>query len=110
MRVFPTPYPNEPKIFSVCGLTVARRDCHKNRYGKYICKNCQAAGVKPSLSERMLRGARRAVRGFWLGLAGVMAAGVLAWISYALFVHVDIFRFFQPLVLGEGSLPLTGST
>lgn len=45
MRVFPTPYPNEPKIFSVCGLTVARRDCHKNRYGKYICKNCQAAGV-----------------------------------------------------------------
>ena len=104
MRAFPTPYPNEPKICSVCGLTVARRDCHKDRYGKYICKNCQAAGVKPGLRERTLRGARRALRAFWLGLAGVMAAGVLAWIAYALFVHIDIFKFFKPLLLGEGLL------
>ena len=102
MRAFPTPYPNEPKICSVCGLTVARRDCHKDRYGNYICKNCQAAGAKPGWRQRLLRGARRVVRGFWLGLAGVMAAGVLAWIAYALFVHIDIFKFFQPLFIGEG--------
>lgn len=104
MRAFPTPYPNEPKICSVCGSTVARRDCHKDRYGKYICKNCQAAGVKHSLRERLLRKSRRALRGFWLGLAGLMAAGVLAWIAYALFVHIDIFKFFQPLFIGEGPL------
>ena len=110
MRAFPTPYPNEPKICSVCGLTVARRDCHKNRYGKFTCRNCQAVGVKTPRRQRLLHRSRRAVWGFWLGLVGVVIVGLLAWIAYALFVHLDIFKFFQPLFVGEGPLPFRDST
>ena len=101
MRTFPTPYPNEPKICAVCGVTVARKDCHKNRYGKYICRNCQAVGVRPGWRQRWLRGSRRAAAwGFWLGLAGLVVLGALGWIVYALFEDLDMFTFFQPLFVG----------
>lgn len=34
------------RVCSACGTSVAREDCHKNRYGEYICRECQSAGIK----------------------------------------------------------------
>lgn len=110
MRAFPTPYPNEPKICSVCGVTVARKDCHKNRYGKYICRNCQAAGVKPTRRQKLLFGTKRAVWGAWVVLAVLVVLGALGWIGYALLEHLDTFKFFRPLFVGEGPAPLRDAT
>lgn len=36
----------QPKVCSACAATVERRDCHKNRYSKYICRRCQATKTK----------------------------------------------------------------
>ncbi len=103
MRSFPSLYPQDPKVCSACGATVARRDCHKNRFGEYICRVCQAAGIKVAPGRKLQRGSRRAAWGFWVGLLGLAAAGLLAWIGYALFMHIDLFRFFLPAVAGETS-------
>ena len=97
MRDFPSRYPNEPKVCSVCKLTVARKDCHKNRYGEYLCNACLAAGVRFTPGQRLRYGTRRAVWWFWLGVAGVVSIGMLAWIAYAFFTHLDSLRFFKQL-------------
>lgn len=34
------------RVCSACGATVARKDCHRNRYAEHICRQCQAAGIK----------------------------------------------------------------
>ena len=34
------------KVCSACETTVERHLCHKNRYGEYICRQCQLAGIK----------------------------------------------------------------
>ncbi len=41
------------KICSACGATVARTDCHRNRYREYICHACQARGVRFTWSRRL---------------------------------------------------------
>jgi len=33
-------------VCSACKASVKREDCHKNRYGEYICKICIADGVR----------------------------------------------------------------
>src|SRR5512133_3216109 len=39
-------HPDMSRVCSACGTSVARGDCHKNRYGEYICRECQSAGIK----------------------------------------------------------------
>lgn len=34
------------KVCSACGATIERKDCHRNRYSEYICRECHAAGKK----------------------------------------------------------------
>lgn len=34
------------RVCSACGVNIERKDCHKNRYSEYICRKCQAAGIK----------------------------------------------------------------
>ena len=33
------------RVCSACGATVARQDCHKNRYAEYICHQCRRDGI-----------------------------------------------------------------
>jgi hypothetical protein len=40
------------KTCARCGVSVAREDCHRNRYGEYICRPCQAAGASVPRSRR----------------------------------------------------------
>lgn len=50
MRTFRNPSiarsPPLSRVCSACGTRIERRECHKNRYGEYICRHCQAAGIK----------------------------------------------------------------
>lgn len=41
------------KICSACGAMIARKDCHHNRYGEYICHDCQAHGVRFTWNRRL---------------------------------------------------------
>ena len=34
------------RVCTACGATVQRRECHKNRYSEYICRNCQSDGIR----------------------------------------------------------------
>ena len=34
------------RVCTSCGATVQRRECHKNRYSEYICRNCQSDGIR----------------------------------------------------------------
>jgi hypothetical protein len=72
-----------------CGATVARRDCHRNRYGEYVCRTCQEAGIRfsPARSRvyrltKLLRASRT-----WLVCLAV-AVAVLATI-YVLIDRVE---------------------
>ncbi len=34
------------RVCAGCKKEVPRQDCHRNRYGEYICRSCQAGGLK----------------------------------------------------------------
>ena len=98
MRIFPSLNPYETKICSACRLSFARSDCHKNRYGEYLCKPCRASGVKSTRGGRLRHGSQRAVLGFWLSLGIAVAVAMAAWMLYAVFEHLSILpRFLQAL-------------
>ena len=56
------------KNCSICGVAVDRTDCHKNRHGEYICRSCQAAGIKMT-HWRQLKGT---VKKLWTILLPVL--------------------------------------
>ncbi len=72
--------PDMSRICSACGATVARYDCHKNRYGEYICRKCQRAGIKFTWRLRNLK--KWAVPAFLLSLS---VAALAMWAFYRAF-------------------------
>ena len=81
---------------SGCGVTVARRDCHKNRYGEYLCRTCQAAGMRFSRTAPLRR---------WLGqtpaivlwsLAGTALIALAIWALYAAMLGLESLDFWWP--------------
>ena len=78
------------KQCAACGSQVARKDCHRNRYAEYICRPCQANGVKFTPRGRRLFVARHALLPLLLGL---MFVGVLLWVFWP-YLMPD--RLFEP--------------
>jgi len=70
---------------SSCNALVEREDCHKNRYGEYICKKCQGAGVRFTRAHRLLylQAWWEPRRLFWLTVT-VVAVLVLLWFYFLL--------------------------
>jgi hypothetical protein len=67
------------KTCSACGKKVARQDCHKNRFGEYICRTCQQAGITATKQSRSRAWLKRAMRRSFWGLMGtVLTLMVLA--------------------------------
>ena len=89
MRNFPSLNPGQRKVCAGCGLTVARRDSHRSRYGEYFCRACQASGVKSTRMGRLRYGSGRALAQFWIGAAIVVGLAVVLWILYALAMHLS---------------------
>ncbi len=38
---------------STCSTTGEREDCHRNRYGEYICRKCRVAGITFTWHQRL---------------------------------------------------------
>ena len=87
--------PAASKVCSSCGLVVARRDCHKNRYDQYICRACQASGVRFTRFTQLRFLGGRLFSWFWLGLAVVVLLSLLIFTLYVLVAHVDVFSLLR---------------
>lgn len=81
------------KRCATCGNTVDRQDCHKNRFGEYICRTCQAAGLKATplrkqrhVTKKLLK---KVLRWVLLLVAGVFAYLVLTKMLFSLFVPAE---------------------
>jgi hypothetical protein len=74
-----------PRTCVGCGTVVSRRDSHRNRYGEYVCRSCEASGIKFSTYQRVRRWLKRtAPRGLlWIGV-----------LILALIVMATLFRYF----------------
>lgn len=68
-----------------CGIEVARQDCHRNRYGEYICRSCQQTGFRYTKQKKRQYLLVRITRYALLGLAFIALAGALALAAYVLF-------------------------
>lgn len=67
------------RVCSACGATVERYLCHRNRYGEYICRQCQRDGVEFTLRARLRHSRNWVIFGFVLGL---VLLGLVLWEIY----------------------------
>jgi hypothetical protein len=74
------------RICANCGARVARVDCHKNRYGEYLCRVCQKAGVRCTAKGKVRGVAQRGVR---TGLRWLAYVGLAALLLGGFWVIVD---------------------
>jgi hypothetical protein len=83
------------KVCSSCGLIVARSDCHKNRYGEYICRACQASGVRFTRRAKFGFLGGRLFTGAWLLLIVLALLSLVSFTVYLLIAHVDLFALLR---------------
>jgi hypothetical protein len=65
------------KTCSGCRKEVPRKDCHHNRFGEYICRDCQNAGLKFTWRYAPLGWVKQRSRRLGIGLAYVLLALVV---------------------------------
>ena len=74
------------RVCSACGTTVARQDCHKNRYSEYICHQCLRDGISFTRREQLRHFFRWSPGRAFLLLVGVGLVLLAAW---ALYKHLE---------------------
>lgn len=85
--VLPDP-PNEEqhrtRHCATCASVVDRKNCHRNRFGEHICRQCQARGIRFSPRYRT-EIARRRVRtiGSWVIWLLLLVGAVIGYYGYA---------------------------
>lgn len=75
------------RLCAGCGIEVARKDCHRNRYGDYICRTCQAGGFRFTKEKKRRHLLAKVIRYVLMGLVGIALAGLLFTATYVLFDH-----------------------
>ena len=66
-------------ICAGCKRSVPRADCHRNRYGEYICHACQQRGIRSTWRNRLRHHWRTLTIGVWVMLGLTALALLLAW-------------------------------
>jgi hypothetical protein len=74
--------PDMSVVCSACGATVDRRDCHKNRYGEYICRKCASAGIKFTRRRRLRLRTQAKLRKYLPMLPVAALILLLIWVLY----------------------------
>ena len=82
-------------ICAVCKAPMLRKDCHRNRYGEFICRTCQATGIRFTWPRRLQYAMRKLGLAVWVFLGATAALLLLAWLF-------EVMRVLQPekLLLG----------
>lgn len=83
--------PATSKVCSSCRLVVTRTDCHKNRYGEYICRACQASGVRFTRRAKFGFLGGRLLTWIWLSLAVLALLSLVSFAVYVLVSETDLF-------------------
>lgn len=74
---------------AVCGFTVARQYCHKNRYKEYICRTCQAAGARFTWPARLRYWRRQTPAIIALSLVATLLGALAIWAVYASVLGIE---------------------
>ncbi len=81
MTIYPARDPEKMLPCSACGNTVSRVDCHKNRFGEYICWECQEDGIKATKKQKsryyLKRAAHWSVMGLLITLPVILIFGLV---------------------------------
>jgi hypothetical protein len=77
------------KVCATCGTHVEREDCHKNRFGEYICRNCQEAGIKFTWKQRLRQLTKTTVRRIVWSLTFTAIAVVFVWMFFNFLARMD---------------------
>jgi hypothetical protein len=77
------------KVCATCGATVERTQCHKNRFGEYICRACQGAGIRSSWFRRWRHVTKKTVRRAVYGVGGVGLLVLLVWMFFNFLARMD---------------------
>lgn len=85
MKIYPARDPERTLPCSACRNTVSRVDCHKNRFGEYICQQCQEEGVKATSRQKGRYYLKRAAHWSIVGLAMTVPVILLFGIVFAFF-------------------------
>lgn len=79
--------PNRMKTCSGCKREVLRQDCHRNRFGEYICRDCQNSGLKFTWRYALIRWVRRHSRRLLTGFGYVLLGLLLLTTFFMLLEH-----------------------
>ena len=71
---------SSPRNCTFCDQIITRKDCHRNRYGEYVCLECKKKGKRWSSRRRFFRVAKRFLKFFIIGLISVSAASGYVWL------------------------------
>ena len=96
MQQFPNLAADQKKLCAGCRSWVLRDDCHRNRYNEYICKSCQAKGIRFTWGNRLREYSRRSAVTLSIVAIASAVGMLILWIFYAAFARVDIFKLVFP--------------
>ena len=92
MQLFPNLAADQKRACAGCRLLVAREQCHRNRYSEYICKSCQAKGIRFTWPNRLRDYSRRSIVTLTvIAICGAIGMLIL-WLFYSVFLRLDIFK------------------
>ena len=92
MQQFPNLAADQKKVCAGCRLWVSRDDCHRNRYNEYICKSCQAKGLRFTWNNRLRNYARRSAVTLSVVTVSAAIGMFILWIFYSVIMRLDIFK------------------
>ena len=78
-----------PKVCFTCDATVERKDCHRNRFAEYVCRNCQNAGIRFPWRRRTRHVTRKTVRNVLRAVLKVGLVTLLIGMMVYFVVHME---------------------
>lgn len=96
MQQFPSLAAEQKRVCAGCRSLVLRDDCHRNRYHEYICKSCQANGIRFTWRNRLREYSRRSALTISIVAIASAVGMLILWIFYSVFMRVDIFKLVFP--------------
>jgi hypothetical protein len=69
-----------PRRCSVCDQVVARKDCHRDPDGKYVCQTCDKKRIRQTPRRRIVRGAGMIIRYALVAVVAILIVIAFLWL------------------------------